>query len=99
MPILPDVGIYGSEDIVAIDQAVLDATADMRLIEENLPLAMEVHTRQGHPFQQMHGPFKDPYMVTAYGEQQGLGSRDYELVDVYPLEKFERSALPYIPSR
>ena len=99
MPILPDVGIYGSEDIVAIDQAVLDATADMRLIEENLPLAMEVHTRQGHPFQQMHGPFKYPYMVTANGEQQGLGSRDYELVDVYPLEKFERSALPYIPSR
>jgi len=99
MPILPDAGIYGSDDIVAIDQAVLDATEDLRLIEENLPLAMEVHTRQGHPFRQLHGPYKDPYLVTAYGEQLGLGNRDYELVDVFPLEKFERSALPYIPSR
>jgi uncharacterized Fe-S center protein len=99
MPILPDVGIFGSDDIVAIDKAVLDATADLRLIEENLPLAMEVHARQGHPFRQLHGPFKDPYLVTAYGEQLCLGSREYELVDVFPLEKFERSALPYIPSR
>lgn len=99
MPILPDVGIFGSDDIVAIDKAVLDATANLRLIEENLPLAMEVHTRQGHPFQQLHGPFKDPYLVTEFGEKLGLGSLNYELVDVFPLEKFERSALPYISAK
>jgi uncharacterized Fe-S center protein len=98
MPILPDVGIFGSDDIIAIERAVLDATAGMRLIEENLPLAMEIHTRVGHPFQQIHGPLKDPYLVTEYGEKLGLGSRDYELVDVLPLEKVERSALPYIPA-
>ncbi len=96
MPILPDVGIFGSDDIIAVERAVLDATAGMRLIEENLPLAMEVHTREGHPFQQLHGPLKDPYLVTEYGEKLGLGSRDYELVDIMPLEKVERSALPYI---
>ncbi len=79
--------------------AVLDATANLRLIEENLPLSMEVHTRTGHPFQQLHGPLKDPYVVTEYAEKLGLGSRDYELVDVLPLEKFERSSLPYIPSK
>jgi uncharacterized protein len=99
MPILPDVGIFGSDDIIAIERAVLDSTAGMRLIEENLPLAMEVHTRQGHPFQQLHGPLKDPYLVTEYGEKLGLGSRNYDLVDVLPLEKVERSALPYISSR
>lgn len=99
MPILPDVGIFGSDDIIAIERAVLDATAGMKLIEENLPLAMEVHTRQGHPFQQIHGPLKDPYMVTEYGEKLGLGSRDYELVDVLPLEKVEHAALPYIPAK
>jgi uncharacterized Fe-S center protein len=98
MPILPDVGIFGSDDIIAIERAVLDATAGMRLIEENLPLAMEIHTRSGHPFQQLHGPLKDPYLVTEYGEKLGLGSRDYELVDVLPLEKVERSALTYIPA-
>ena len=98
MPILPDVGIFGSNDIIAIERAVLDATAGMRIIEENLPLAMEIHTRSGHPFQQLHGPLKDPYLVIEYGEKLGLGSRDFELVDVLPLEKVERSALPYIPA-
>ncbi len=99
MSILPDVGIFGSDDIVAIECAVLDATAKFQVIEENLPQVIEIHTRTGHPFQQIHGPLKDPYMVTQYGESLGLGSRDYELVDVLPLEKVERSALPYIPSK
>jgi uncharacterized protein len=98
MPILPDVGIFGSDDIVAIERAVLDATAGMRIIEENLPLAMEIQPCAGHPFQQLHGPLKNPYLVTEYGEKLGLGSRDYDLADILPLEKVERSALPYIPA-
>jgi uncharacterized Fe-S center protein len=99
MPILPDVGIFGSDDIVAIECAVLDSTAGLHVIEENLPQVIEIHTRSGHPFQQIHGPLKDPYLVTQYGEKLGLGSREYELVDVLPLEKVERSALPYISSK
>ncbi|MGB8645135.1 MAG: DUF362 domain-containing protein [Anaerolineae bacterium] len=98
MPILPDAGLFGSDDIVAIDQAVLDVTAQTPLIEENLPTAMEVHTRQGHPLQWLHGPLKDPYKITEYGEKLGLGSRDYELVDVLPVVKVERSAATYIPA-
>lgn len=96
MPILPDVGVFGSDDIVAIDQAALDATADLRLLEENLPTCMEVHTREGHPFRWMHGPLKDPYLVCEYGEHLGLGSRKYELVDVLPVEKVERAGMAYI---
>ena len=99
MPILPDAGIFGSDDIVAIDQAVLDMTARTPLIEENLPTSMEVHTREGHPFRWLHGPLKDPYKVTEYGEQLGLGSRQYELVDVLPVEVIERAAMGYIPAR
>jgi len=57
---------------------------------------MEVHTRQGHPFQWLHGPLKNPYLVTEYGEPLGLGSRDYELIDVLPVEKFERASMQYI---
>jgi uncharacterized Fe-S center protein len=98
MPILPDAGIFGSNDIVAIDQAVLDLTAKTRLIEENIPCSLEVHTREGHPFRWLHGPLKDPYKVTEYGEQLGLGSRQYELVDVLPVEKIERRPLTYIPA-
>ena len=99
MPILPDVGIFGSDDIIAIERAVLDATAGLRLMTENLPLVMEVTSSQGHPFQQLHGPLKDPYLVTEYGEKLGLGSRDYELVDVLPLEKVEHGSSVYIPSK
>jgi uncharacterized Fe-S center protein len=96
MQILPDAGVFGSDDIVALDQATLDVIARTRLIEENIPTSMEVHTREGHPFQWLHGPLKDPYKVTEYGERLGLGSRDYELVDVLPVEKVERSSMPYI---
>jgi uncharacterized Fe-S center protein len=99
MSILPDAGIFGSDDIVAVDQAALDITGQTKLIEENLPLAMEVHTREGHPFRVLHGPYKDPYLVTEYGEKYGLGSREYELVDLCPLKKVERSALPYKTAR
>lgn len=96
MPILPDAGLFGSDDIVALDQAVLDATGRTRLIEENIPTCMEIHTREGHPLRWLHGPLKDPYLVTQYGEQLGLGSRDYELVDVLPVEEFVRAPMRYI---
>jgi hypothetical protein len=99
MPILPDAGIFGSDDIVALDQAVLDMTASMRLIEDNIPTSMEVHTREGHPLRWLHGPLKDPYLVTQYGEQLGLGSRDRTLIDVLPVERIERAAIGYISAR
>jgi uncharacterized Fe-S center protein len=99
MPVLPDAGIFGSDDIVAIDQAVLDMIAKTPLIEENLPTSMEVHTRVGHPLRWLHGPLKDPYYITGYGEQLGLGSREYELVDVLPVEKIDHHAATYVPAQ
>jgi uncharacterized Fe-S center protein len=96
MPILPDAGIFGSDDIVAIDQAALDVIARSRLIEDSIPTSMEVHTREGHPFQWLHGPYKDPYKVVEYGEKLGLGSRDYELVDVLPVESITPAPMGYI---
>jgi uncharacterized Fe-S center protein len=96
LPILPDAGLFGSDDIVAIDQVVLDATAGQRLIEENIPTFMEVVTREGHPFSQLHGPYKNPYKMLEYGEALGLGSRKYELVDVQPLEQVQFASMGYI---
>lgn len=99
MSILPDAGIFGSDDIVACEQAVLDATGRLKLMEENIPTSMEVHTREGHPLRWLHGPFKDPYLVVEYGEKLGLGTRSYELVDVLPVEQIERAPIGYIPAR
>lgn len=99
MPILPDAGVFGSNDIIALETAILDKTAELRLIEENLPTVMEVHTREGHPFRWLHGPYKDPYLVTAYGEQLGMGSRAYELVDVYPVEQVFSGGMQYIAAK
>lgn len=96
LPILPDAGIFGSDDIVAVETAVLDATARTPLLEDNLPTSMEVHTRTGHPFAWLHGPMKDPYVAVRCAEQLGLGSSDYERVDVLPLDHVERSQSFYV---
>ncbi|HVN54190.1 MAG TPA: DUF362 domain-containing protein [Anaerolineaceae bacterium] len=98
MAILPDAGIFGSDDIVALEQAILDVTAKTQLIEENIPTSMVVHTRQGHPFRWLHGPYKDPYKVVEYGAALGLGSRDYELIDVLPVEQIQPTPMGYIPA-
>ena len=95
--ILPDAGIFGSDDIVALDTAVLDVIGKMKLIEENVPTSMEVQHIDAHPFSQLHGPLKDPYLVTRYGEALGLGSHEYELVDVLPVQpRPERSEPVYV---
>lgn len=99
LPILPDAGIFGSDDIVAVEQAVLDVTAQTPLIEENVPTSLEIHTRQGHPFSWLHGPLKDPYHVVRCAEELGLGSRDYRLIDVLPVEQFAFGAMGYIPAK
>ena len=71
-------------------------TGRSTLIEENIPTSMEVHTREGHPFRWLHGPYKDPYKITEYGERLGLGTRDYELIDVLRVDENARAKVMYI---
>lgn len=85
MPVIADAGIFGANDPVAIDQAVIDMTADLPILAANLPGMMEVVQRTGHPWVQIHGPYKDPYEQLAHAEQIGIGSRAYELIDVLPV--------------
>jgi hypothetical protein len=47
----------------------------------------------------LHGPLKDPYCVTEYAEQLGCGSRQYELIDVLPMQKPARLPINYISAR
>lgn len=92
MPILTDEGVFGSDDIVALDKAILDKIASLPLLLDNIPDCMEAQQIDAHPFAQLHGPFKDPYVVVRYGEKLGLGSQDYELVDVLPYERTRKAA-------
>ncbi len=85
LPMLPDVGVFGSNDIVAVDQAALDMLGQHQVIEANLPRMMEIVTREGHPFQQVHGLYKDPQWQLDHAEAMGMGTKAYTLVDVFPL--------------
>jgi uncharacterized Fe-S center protein len=96
MPIMRDIGIFGSNDIVAVDQAVLDSTMACPIIEENLPTSMEVVHRSGHPLSWIHGIHKDPYKVVEYGAREGLGSREYEIEDVLPVAEKANARATYI---
>ena len=87
-PVLRDLGVLGSKDPVAIDRATLDMLAGSEIIEENVPQSMELVRDEGlHPFQRMHGPYKDPYLVTEYASRLGLGSKQYRIEEVIPQEK------------
>jgi uncharacterized Fe-S center protein len=100
LPVLPDVGVFGANDIVAIEEATLNSIATLTLVKENMPLSMEAHVCSDspthrphgplHPFQVLHGPYKDPYSVVRYSEALGNGSRFYDLVDVFPVRAPER---------
>jgi len=96
--VLPDAGIFGSDDMVAVEQATLDATAKTPLIEANVPRSMTVLSHEGHPFQWIHGRYKDPYEQMAYAEKLGVGVREYTLDDVFPLVEPDYGEAPYIPA-
>jgi uncharacterized Fe-S center protein len=96
LPVLPDAGIFGSDDIVALEKATLDMLAKTPIDEGNLPGMMEIVTREGHPWQWIHGPYKDPYEQLELAEQIGLGSQAYELIDVLPVREPDFKAVTYI---
>ena len=93
--ILPDLGILGSKDILAIDKATLDLLRDKPLIKENVSMSLDINDDPRlHPFARIHGPWKDPYLQIYYGEKYGLGNPEYELVEVNPPGKRRSESLP-----
>jgi len=78
-PLVPDIGIMGSGDIVSIEQASLDAIDVKHYIPGSLPEQLEM-TDTGHLFERIHR--KDPYLQIETCAGLGLGSREYQIVDV-----------------
>lgn len=83
--IVNDIGVLGSRDIVAIEKATLDLIGKEGLNESMIPLFFRPNLDKKvnlHPFQRIHGPMKNPYLVLDYAEKLGLGTMDYELIEV-----------------
>lgn len=78
--LVPDIGIMASDDIVAIEQASLDSIKAENYIPGTLPEQVKMGEGEGHLFQRIWG--KDPYLQVETAAEIGLGSRDYELVQI-----------------
>jgi uncharacterized Fe-S center protein len=78
--LVPDIGILAGDDIVAMEQAALDLIKWENLIPNSVPDQMCPLGEEGHLFQRIHG--KDPYEQVRQVEAMGLGSAEYELVEV-----------------
>ncbi|MDI6869918.1 MAG: DUF362 domain-containing protein [Bacillota bacterium] len=78
-PVVPDVGILASTDPVAIDQASLDLVSAQAGFANSA--LKENHAPGKDKFAGIH-PGVDPTVQLAYGERLGLGSREYDLIEV-----------------
>ena len=89
-PMVTDIGILGSKDIIAIDVASLDLIKQYGMIPNSIsPIFKHVdwETPDLHPFQRVHGVMKDPYLAMQYGEKLGMGSLEYDLIEVMSAEE------------
>jgi hypothetical protein len=77
--LVPDIGLLGSEDIAAIEQAALDLIAKAPYIPGSLPTQLKLG-EGGHLFERIWG--KDPYLQVEEVAKAGLGRREYQLVPV-----------------
>jgi uncharacterized Fe-S center protein len=89
--VVPDIGIVGGRDIVAVEQASIDLVAKEDLILSKIPPYFKHlnvdKSKNLHPFQRLWGPMKDPGNVGRFGEKYNLGSSKYELVEILSPEE------------
>ena len=78
-PLIPDVGILASDDIVAVEQASLDLTRDGEPLPGSLPKGRKLVAGR-HLMERVHG--KDPYLQIARLKAVGLGTSEYLLREI-----------------
>jgi uncharacterized Fe-S center protein len=78
-PMIPDIGIMASRDLVAVERASLDSIRVENLIPAGIPQGFEL-TGQGHLFEQLHG--KNPLVQLNQLEAHGLGRQAYSLSEI-----------------
>lgn len=77
--IVPDIGVLASLDPVAIDQASYDLVNDAPTVKESGLSAS--YRSGGDKFRDLHQSV-DPTVQLRYGEEVGLGTRNYELIEI-----------------
>jgi uncharacterized Fe-S center protein len=78
--LVPDIGIMASRNIVAVEQASLDAIKASKLMKEGLPPGRKLSSGKGHLFERIHG--KDPYLQIRKLSELGFGEMKYKLEEV-----------------
>jgi uncharacterized Fe-S center protein len=78
-PLMPDVGILASRDMVAIEKASLELTDADDVLPNSLPKGRELGTK-GHLFERIHR--KDPFVQLKALARRGVGTQRYRLVEV-----------------
>ena len=78
--LVPDIGIMGSDDIVAIEQASLDSIKGENYIPGSLPEQIQMDEGDGHLLKRIWR--KDPYLQVETAASLKLGTRDYELTTI-----------------
>ena len=96
--VVPDVGVVGSRDIAAIEQATIDLIDKAGIIMEAIPPYFKHANRDPnvdlHPFERIWGSMKSPYLTPRFAEKHGLGTRNYELVEVMSPNEIGRMKPP-----
>jgi len=78
-PLVPDIGIMASRDIVAIERASIDAIKVEDFIPAGVPQGLELGT-SGHLFERIHG--KNPFVQLNELEKRNLGTQEYTIQEV-----------------
>ncbi|HEY3297142.1 MAG TPA: DUF362 domain-containing protein [Armatimonadota bacterium] len=78
--LVPDIGIFASRDIVAIENATLDSIKYENLIPGSMIGGVKMLDLEGHLFKKIHGV--DPYTQVRASEELGLGTGTYEIEEV-----------------
>lgn len=79
-PLVPDIGVMASTDIVAIERACLDAIKMENFIPDGAPQG-HVMGESGHLFERLHG--KNPFIQLDELEKRGLGTQNYKITEIY----------------